>query len=140
MLREIYGWSKGSDMPSTYIHLSGEAVKKALLAKHGLDQAVTDPKIVPCPRCKAPNEPNASMCVKCASAMNLEDAISISDIKDEMHEQSELVQKLQAKIDLMQQGIIERDRQYFQLRRPDAYKKIVKNNRSQKFNAKSNDN
>lgn len=101
MLRKIYGWSKGSDEPSTYIHLSGKAVQKALLQKHGITQKTEEPRVVFCPRCNTPNQPNASLCVKCKSVLKLEDAVSISGIQDELQHQYEIMNRMQCKIDVL---------------------------------------
>jgi site-specific recombinase XerD len=85
MLRSIYGWSKNSDEPSTYIHLSGETVRKALLEKAGLKQkAQQEPALIMCPRCGNPNQPGASLCVKCKGVLKIQDAISINGIVAEI--------------------------------------------------------
>jgi hypothetical protein len=85
MLRSIYGWSKNSDEPSTYVHLSGETVKKALLEKAGLKQKVQEePAVIMCPRCGNPNQPNASLCVKCKGVLKIQDAVSIDGIVAEI--------------------------------------------------------
>jgi site-specific recombinase XerD len=85
MLRNVYGWSKNSNEPSTYIHLSREAVKKALLQKAGVQQKTeAEPKVIMCPRCKCPNEPTATLCVKCKSVLKIQDAISINGIVAEI--------------------------------------------------------
>lgn len=89
MLRRVYGWSKSSDEPSTYIHLSAKAVKKALLAKHGMKQKTEEPRIIFCPRCNTPNQPSASLCVRCRSALTVKDAFSISELKEELKEHEE---------------------------------------------------
>ena len=99
MLRTIYGWSKNSDEPSTYIHLSGEAVKKALLQKAGVQQKVeAEPKVIMCPRCKCPNEPNATICVRCKSVLRLQDAVSISTVRKELEEQRQQLSSLTSQV------------------------------------------
>lgn len=99
MLRTIYGWSKNSDEPSTYIHLSGEAVKKALLQKAGVQQKVeAEPKVIMCPRCKCPNEPNATICVRCKSVLRLQDAVSISTVQKELEEQRQQLSSLTSQV------------------------------------------
>ena len=119
MLRNVYGWSKNSDEPSTYIHLSGEAVKKALLQKAGVQQkAEAEPKVIMCPRCKCPNEPNATICVKCKSVLRLQDAVSISTVQKKLEGQNKTIEKMQVQIDMMMQGIVERDKQYFERKYP----------------------
>lgn len=119
MLRNVYGWSKNSDEPSTYIHLSGEAVKKALLQKAGVQQkAEPEPKVIMCPRCKCPNEPAATICVKCKSVLRLQDAVSISTVQKKLEGQNKTIEKMQVQIDMMMQGIVERDKQYFARKYP----------------------
>jgi ribosomal protein L40E len=82
MLRSIYGWSKNSDEPSTYIHLSGETVEQVLLEKAGLNQkAQQELTVIMCPRCGNPNQPNASLCVKCRSILKVQDAVSIDEMR-----------------------------------------------------------
>lgn len=94
MLRKIYGWSKNSGEPGTYVHLSGEAVKEALLEKHGLKHKPEKLKIVFCPRCNSPNQPDASLCIKCRSVLKLEDAVSIHDLRNK-------VQSLQLQVEAL---------------------------------------
>ena len=102
MLRNVYGWSKNSDEPSTYIHLSGEAVKKALLQKAGVQQKVeAEPKVIMCPRCRCPNEPTATLCVKCKSVLRLQDAVSISTVQKKLEDQNKTIEKMQGQIDWM---------------------------------------
>lgn len=101
MLRKIYGWSKNSDEPGIYVHLSGEAVKKALLSKHGLKQKTEESKLIFCPRCNALNQPSASLCVRCRSTLSVQDAFSLSQLKEELKNQSELVHQLGFKINLL---------------------------------------
>jgi len=87
MLREIYGWSRNSSEPSTYVHLSGETVKKALLQKAGVQQkAEAESKVIMCPRCGSPNQFDASLCIKCKSVLKLEHAISISGFQKKLEE------------------------------------------------------
>lgn len=99
MLRTIYGWSKNSDEPSTYVHLSGETVRKALLEKAGVEQkSVQEPTVIMCPRCKRPNEPTATLCVKCKSALRLQDAVSISAVQKELEEQRQQLSSLTSQV------------------------------------------
>ena len=99
MLRNVYDWSKNSDDPSTYIHSSGEAVKKALLQKPGVQQiSETEPKVIMCPRCKCPNESTATLCVKCKSVLRLQDAVSISTVQKELDKQRQHLSSLSSQV------------------------------------------
>ncbi len=68
-MKEIFGWTKGSDMPATYVHLSGRDVDNALLKLHGLvkvdDGSDDKMKVRDCQRCKEHNSPIAKFCIKC---------------------------------------------------------------------------
>jgi ribosomal protein L40E len=98
MLRSIYGWSKNSDEPSIYIHLSGDTVRKALLEKAGLQKPEAEPKVIVCPRCQCPNEPNATLCVKCKSVLRLQEAVSISTVQKELEEQRQQLSSLTSQV------------------------------------------
>jgi len=126
MLRELHGWSKNSNEPSTYVHLSNAAVKQTLLLKHGLKQKAEEPKVIMCPRCSTPNPPDSRLCAKCKSVLRLEDAISIGDIQKEIVEQSKVIQRMQTQIDMMLQGTIERDRTYFERKYPGLKKQKIR--------------
>ena len=73
-MRIMFGWSKSSNMPATYIHLSGADVKKKVLQKAGLQEIETpagerllDP--VKCPRCGLLNQKGFYICVRCNSPL-----------------------------------------------------------------------
>lgn len=87
MLRKVYGWSEGSDKPSTYVHLSGKTVKKALLRKHGLkEEEPEEPRVVFCPRCNVPNQPEATICSQCKSVLGLQKAVSLTELGDRVRD------------------------------------------------------
>jgi integrase len=111
LLRSIYGWSKNSDEPSTYIHLSGEAVKKASLQKAGVQQK-TEAKssIIMCPRCNCPNASNATICVKCKSFLKLEHAVSLVDIQKQVEAQSKTIDSMQTLFETIVQHVKDQDR------------------------------
>ncbi len=78
-LRIMFGWSKSSNMPAIYIHLSGADVKKKILQKAGLIQEETpagerplDP--IKCPRCETLNATDSMYCKRCSMALT-KDAI-----------------------------------------------------------------
>ena len=76
-LRIMFGWSKSSNMPATYIHLSGADVKKKILQKAGLQEAEVpagerplDP--VKCPRCGLLNQKGFYTCARCNTPLSSE--------------------------------------------------------------------
>ncbi|MFA4859190.1 tyrosine-type recombinase/integrase [Methanoregula sp.] len=77
-LRIMFGWSKSSNMPATYIHLSGADVKQKILQKAGLIEQPAqagdrplDP--VKCPRCGMINTGDSVYCKSCS--MGLRDEV-----------------------------------------------------------------
>ncbi|MFH1821669.1 MAG: site-specific integrase, partial [Methanobacteriota archaeon] len=78
-LRQYFGWTKASDMPSVYVHLSGRDLDKTLFEHYGIEppeeNAQEDPlKKKVCPRCKADNSVSARFCWRCWSAFDLAQA------------------------------------------------------------------
>lgn len=83
-MKEHFGWVQGSDMASTYVHLSGRDVDTALLKLQGLvhDDAEKEEKIKVkgCQRCKEKNSPFSKYCTKCG--LPLDENLVISLEKD----------------------------------------------------------
>lgn len=83
-MKELLGWVPGSDMPSTYVHLSGRDVDGALLKAHGLtlDQeqkvkmALT---LTKCPRCGKDSSPEAQFCPSCGMFLELKAAVKLRE-------------------------------------------------------------
>lgn len=73
-LRIYFGWSKRSDMPATYVHLSGADVDKSLFEYWGItpredgSQEVQLEKKI-CPNCKTENSASARFCQQCWVAL-----------------------------------------------------------------------
>jgi len=108
MLRSIYGWSKNSDEPNTYVHLSGETVRNALLQKKDVQQKpAQESTVIMCPRCGNPNQPDASLCGKCKSVLRLEHAFSMSTVQKKLGEQDKAIEKMQASLDSLGQRLKE---------------------------------
>ncbi|WP_440952024.1 tyrosine-type recombinase/integrase [Methanococcoides sp. FTZ1] len=81
-MEDHLGWVHGSNMPATYIHLSGKQVDDALLKMHGIvKEEDIRPKLTvqQCPRCGKVNGTAAKYCSQCGMAMSLETAIAASD-------------------------------------------------------------
>jgi integrase len=68
-MKEHFGWVQGSDMASTYVHMSGRDVDNALLKIQGLVHDETDQedkiKAKNCQRCKERNSPVSKYCTRC---------------------------------------------------------------------------
>jgi len=82
-LCEYLGWVKGSDMPSTYVHMSGRDIDNAVKKIHGLIEekekkpSVLAPKI--CSRCEESNPPTSKFCNKCSLALDFKIALDLEE-------------------------------------------------------------
>ena len=92
-MREFFGWTKGSDMPSVYVHLSGRDVDSVLLKHYGIKvEASTEDLLEPrtCPWCKAVSSPSARFCQSCNAPL---DPASASQAVEKQHKRMELVER-----------------------------------------------
>jgi len=86
-MEEHLGWVHGSDMPRTYIHMSGKQVDDALLKIHGI---VKDEDTMPeltsaaCERCGTVNGPTSKFCSRCGMAMSVIDAVNVDEERDKI--------------------------------------------------------
>lgn len=85
-LSAVFGWTQGSAMPRTYVHLSGRDTDDALLGVYGLKRREeTQPKVAPktCPRCSALNAMDALFCVRCGLALDVHAAREVDAARAE---------------------------------------------------------
>jgi site-specific recombinase XerD len=72
-----FGWVQGSNMPATYVHLSGRDVDEKILQIHGLKpkdkhkESTLKPQV--CPRCKYINSPVSRFCGRCGTLLDEEE-------------------------------------------------------------------
>lgn len=68
LMRKFFGWSASSEMPATYVHLSGHDIETAILKIHGKGE-IEPPKesleSKTCERCAYSNPPHAELCHRC---------------------------------------------------------------------------
>lgn len=69
-----FGWTQGSNMPATYVHLSGRDLDDKILQIHGLRPKNKDRenemKPIECPRCKYINAPINRFCGRCGTVLD----------------------------------------------------------------------
>jgi integrase/recombinase XerD len=69
-----FGWVQGSDMPATYVHLSGRDVDDRILQIHGvkIKDNERDDQMKPqvCPRCTYINSPLSRYCGRCGTVLD----------------------------------------------------------------------
>ncbi len=89
---QYFGWVRGSDMPGTYVHLSGRDVDEAILKLRGLKPSEPPPESdlapKPCPRCGLPNKATGRFCSRCGAALDMRAAMALEE------EQTSLDEKL----------------------------------------------
>ena len=83
-MKEHLGWVPGSDMPSTYVHLSGRDVDGALLKAHGVTMD-KEPKLrialtlTKCVRCGKDLSSDVQFCPSCGMVLDPKAAIGLEE-------------------------------------------------------------
>ena len=78
-MNQYFGWTQGSDMPSTYVHMNGRDVDDAILAMNGIapkEKKDSSKKSIKCPRCDIINAPLTKYCNRCNQVLDAETAVS----------------------------------------------------------------
>lgn len=82
-MNELFGWVQGSEMPSTYVHLSGRDVDKTLLKIYGIEteEDKEEPPLKPknCYRCTYLNAPTSRFCTRCGAVLDVGTAIAMEE-------------------------------------------------------------
>lgn len=96
-LKQLFGWVQGSDIASTYVHLSGRDIDKALLKLNGIaveeDHKDDNFRLMICPRCKQQNSPGVNFCNFCGSAFDLSSVMKIDQAQDKANQLREILVK-----------------------------------------------
>ncbi len=86
---QYFGWIQGSDMPSTYVHLSGRDLDSAILKLNGLKIEEKEKKneatIKKCPRCEKMNPSISKFCQRCGTPLDLETVMKTEEKRKEMN-------------------------------------------------------
>jgi ribosomal protein L40E len=109
-MNAVFGWQQGSDMPRTYVHLSGRDVDAALLQLAGVASADAQPResiLKPrvCVRCSLGNPGTARFCSRCAAPL---DSAEIMKFEDDALAAGRLVTDLLQNDPLLQAMVKER--------------------------------
>lgn len=83
-MREFFGWTKGSDMPEVYVHLSGRDVDRTLLRHYGIAIEEERPpsealKPVRCPRCGFENPASFEYCGRCSMLLRVKPSAELPE-------------------------------------------------------------
>ncbi|MHA1582645.1 MAG: tyrosine-type recombinase/integrase [Candidatus Baldrarchaeia archaeon] len=117
VMRELFGWSKSSPMPSVYTHLSGADVEENLLRAYGLRPEKDIKPLIEerkCPRCGESNEPHELYCEKCGAPLmtGVQVISELSDAKmvnEEMKQLKEQMKKLETFLHRILPNLTEED-------------------------------
>jgi len=97
-MRAKFGWSRSSDMPATYVHLSSRDVEKKDLMRAGLldsEEDHTSPTApIRCPRCKTFNPPDAKFCSTCSMVLNQQAADDLDAMQADVAANPEALRRL----------------------------------------------
>ena len=89
-LRIYFGWTKQSDVPARYVHLSGRDVDEAILKHYGIAQTdeVLERELKPqsCSRCQAQNPFDALYCMRCSMPLDARAALQLEGQRTEADE------------------------------------------------------
>ena len=81
-LKSFFGWTGGSRMAETYVHLSARDLDDAWLEANGQPIPVQhEPvlKAIPCPKCKYENTTTASYCQRCGAPLDISIAMKMEE-------------------------------------------------------------
>lgn len=87
-MNHYFGWIQGSEMPSTYVHMSGRDIVSAVLELNGKKKAEDKNKEEKfsskyCKRCEKDNPPTGKFCLRCGAPLDLETMMNIeNNMKD----------------------------------------------------------
>lgn len=83
-MNHYFGWTQGSDMPSTYVHMSGKEVDDAILAING-EKSIEkkEEKVLmksrKCPRCEIINGYDSKFCTRCGGVLDIQTAMEVEE-------------------------------------------------------------
>jgi integrase len=88
-LRIFAGWENSSNMPATYLHLSGKDVEDKILAINGIkpiekEEEQVKPTLKVCPRCNTNNPFDAIYCRTCSMILDQTTATNIESSKSDI--------------------------------------------------------
>jgi ribosomal protein L40E len=95
-MRQYFGWSKTSEMPSVYAHLSQKNIDNSLRQALGLEE--DKEKEIRCRICGTNNSGQASSCVRCGNALTIEGSLKMQQKNKFLEEQLAIIQAVNSKV------------------------------------------
>ena len=97
-MNQYFGWIQGSDMPATYVHMSGKEVDNAILKMNGfaIKAEEEESKIQPikCPRCDTINSNSNKHCLKCGGILDIKVAMELQEEIEKRKKADDFMSKL----------------------------------------------
>jgi len=96
-MRLFFGWTAGSTMTATYVHLSDRDLLSAMKQINGIAEAKPEPpklKVVVCPRCHEQNEVTAHYCRRCGYDLTKSAVEQINDLEKMQQEIEQLKEEI----------------------------------------------
>ncbi len=81
-MNQYFGWVQGSDMPSTYVHLSGKNIDNTILEINGLKKKEAENQLKMskvCKRCDTINATGSMFCNKCGGVIDQTKALQLDE-------------------------------------------------------------
>ncbi len=88
-MRQFFGWSRSSDMPSVYVHLSGRDLDDNYLRAIGKkppEKVIVQATEKACQRCEFVNPAANLYCARCGMALNEQEALNKQNAEDKIKE------------------------------------------------------
>ncbi len=89
-LKMFFGWTGGSKMAATYVHLSGRDLDNAILQANGAEipakAAEMKLKVIECPRCRYANGPEMIHCGRCGATLEISLAMKEEELRKAVEE------------------------------------------------------
>jgi len=106
---KYFGWTFGSKMPCTYVHMSGRDLDASIFELNGIrpEEKANTPEIQPklCPRCSTINTYDAKFCKTCAGALDAQTAMELNEKSKSMQEMNEMMNSLSKNPALMEKFV-----------------------------------
>ncbi|MFZ2499525.1 tyrosine-type recombinase/integrase [Methanosarcina sp.] len=96
-MEEHLGWVQGSNMPRTYIHLSGKQIDDAILGMYGKkkkEEMLPELTSRTCPRCEKDNGPTSKFCARCGLPLDIQTMQEIQSYDEDFRKVYELFRKM----------------------------------------------
>lgn len=97
-MNQYFGWVQGSNMPATYVHMSGRDVDDAILKMNNLKVSEEDKKPemnpITCPRCEIINAYGNKFCTKCGCLLDEKEQFKMEELAERKENANKLMEKL----------------------------------------------